>query len=112
MDEWDHDGSDARLQYTHRLVFAGRFIFSRVQSTVIHGRWERSTQSSISAWRPSSFLGDGNWYEPSMRPLDSGFRENLERFHICIKMPSGKSILVWVYAHDTVETLKVMIEQI
>jgi len=64
-----------------------------------------------STWLPSPHLCDGEWYDPSMRPLVSGCRENVKKFQIFIKMSSGKSTLVWVYAHDSVKTLKVVIEK-
>jgi hypothetical protein len=43
--------------------------------------------------------------------FDYGAREVLDRFQIFIKMPYGKSLLVWVHAFDPVESLIAVLEQ-
>ena len=47
----------------------------------------------------------------SITSSKSGVREDIDSFHIFIKLPFGKLILVWVHASDSVETLKLVLEE-
>ena len=49
-------------------------------------------------------------YFLSIIAYESGVMEYIYRFHIFIKLPFGKSILVSVQGYDSVETPKVILE--
>ena len=47
----------------------------------------------------------------SITSSEYGVREDVDSYQIFIKLPIGKSILLWVQALDSVETLKIVLEQ-
>lgn len=71
-------------------------------------RWPMLCVNPVSADHP-----DGEWYDfNTCLPVSLfGLRANLGKFQIFVKTVSGKSMLLWISAEDTGESLKTLIVQ-
>ena len=65
----------------------------------------------ISARPASVYQYEGKGYDVNNCLSDSGYKTDVGNFQIFVKLPSGKTLLLWVIAEDTGETLKTLIVQ-
>ena len=58
---------------------------------------------------PLAYCSEDEEYDFNTCFSDSGCQIDVGNFHIFVKLPSGKTFLLWVFAEDTGETLKTLI---